>query len=109
MEYIEKYYRRIIGLVSELYHDEFSKTTPGHCMKVTGLRKTELEILWEDIVSKYPHINTFIVSSNGETDSTKFISATKLIELRNSEEKPLLILIPANSRTCGKSRFGLYR
>ncbi|WP_297085441.1 ATP-binding protein [uncultured Draconibacterium sp.] len=106
MNYIERYYTRIIALVSELYHDEFVKTTPGHCMKITGLRKTELEVLWEDIVSKYPHINTFIVSSNGEVDNTKFISATKLIELRNSEEQPLLILIPANSRTAAEDSYG---
>lgn len=106
MNYIEKYYKRIIGLVSELYHDEFTKTSSGHCMKITGLRKAELEVLWEDITAKYPHINTFIVSSNGETDTTKFISATKLIELRNSEEKPLLILIPANSRTAAEDSYG---
>lgn len=106
MNYIETYYNRIIGLVSELYHDEFAKTTSGHCMKITGLRKAELEILWEDITDKYPHLKTFIISSNGETDTSKYVSATKLIELRNSEDSPLLILVPANSRTAAEDSYG---
>ena len=92
MNFVEKYYSKIITLVSELYDSEFKKTTAGHCMKITGLRQNELQLLWTDITGKYPHIDTFIVSENGANEDEKYISATKLIELRNSEEKPLLIL-----------------
>ncbi len=106
MDYIQKYYTRIIALVSELYHNEFSKTTPGNCMKITGLRQSELELLWDDIKAKYSHIDTFIIAANGESNNTKYISATKLIELRNKEERPLLILIPANSRTAAEDSYG---
>lgn len=106
MDYIKTYYSRIIALVTELNHDEFKKTTPGHCMKITGLRQEELQILWDDIKSKYPHIDTFIISENGIADNEKFISATKLIELRNSEERPLLVLIPANSITAAEDSYG---
>lgn len=106
MDYIQIYYKNIIALVTELYHDEFSKTTPGYCMKITGLRQVELELLWDRIVAKYPHIDTFIVSENGEKVKHKYISATKLIEKRNSEEKPLLILVPANSRTAAEDSYG---
>ena len=106
MNFIEKYYSRIISLVSELYDNEFKKTTPGHCMKITGLRQNELNLLWKDITDKYPHVDTFIISEDGLNKDDKYISATKLIELRNSEERPLLILIPANSRTAAEDSYG---
>lgn len=106
MKYIDSYYSRIIALVTELYHQEFNRKTPGHCMKITGLRQHELELLWDDITTKYSHLNTFVISANGEADNNKYITATKLIEFRNMEDKPLLILIPANSRTAAEDSYG---
>src|SRR5690554_5137686 len=95
---INTYYQRIIDLILELYHDDLSKAIPGHCMKITGLGLTELEFLWEMIREKYSNINTYIVSDDSATDE-KFITATKLIEFRNRQDAPLLVLIPSNSRT----------
>lgn len=106
MKFIDNYYSRIIALVTKLYHQEFNRTTPGHCMKITGLRQNELELLWDSITTKYTHLNTFIISSNGEADNSKYITATKLIEYRNKEDKPLLILVPANSRTAAEDSYG---
>ena len=106
MIYIDNYYSRIIALVTELYHHEFNRTTPGHCMKITGLRQNELELLWDSITTKYTHLNTFIISANGEADNSKYITATKLIEYRNKEDKPLLMLVPANSRTAAEDSYG---
>ncbi|MBU3123939.1 ATP-binding protein [Sinomicrobium sp. 2019215] len=102
---INTYYKRIIDLVLELHKADFGNAIPGHCMKITGLGLNELEFLWDIIHDEYPAIDTFIVSeeSNG---SDKFISATKLVELRNKQEAPLLVLIPSNSRTAAEDSYG---
>ena len=102
---INTYYKRIIDLILELHNADLANALPGHCMKITGLGLKELEFLWEIIRDKYPAIDTFIVSeeSNG---SDKFISATKLVELRNKQENPLLVLIPSNTRTAAEDSYG---
>ena len=102
---INTYYQRIIDLILELYHDDLSKAIPGHCMKITGLGLTELEFLWGLIKEKYSNINTFIVSDTSATEE-RFITATKLIELRNKQDAPLLVLIPSNSRTSAEDSYG---
>ncbi|MHA6279349.1 methylation-associated defense system ATP-binding protein MAD8 [Salinimicrobium sp. CAU 1759] len=102
---INTYYQRIIDLILELYHDDLSKAIPGHCMKITGLGLTELEFLWELIREKYSNINTFIINDSSSTED-RFITATKLIELRNKQDAPLLVLIPSNSRTSAEDSYG---
>ncbi|NML38184.1 ATP-binding protein [Chitinophaga sp. G-6-1-13] len=102
---INTYYQRIIDLILELYHDDLSKAIPGHCMKITGLGLAEVKFLWRQIKEKYSNINTFIVSGDVPADE-RFISATKLIELRNKQDAPLLVLIPSNSRTSAEDSYG---
>jgi hypothetical protein len=103
---INTYYSRIINLIIELYHSEFETASAGHCMKITGLSEKELNPLWYMLNEKYPHLATYIISENFTSESEKFLSATKLIELRNQHDKPLLILIPANSRTAAEDSYG---
>lgn len=102
---ISKYYQRIIDLTLELYHEDLSKAIPGHCMKITGLGLSELEFLWDLIQKKYENVNTFIVSDDF-SNNKRFITATKLIELRNKKDAPLLVLIPSNSRTSAEDSYG---
>ncbi|WP_109098586.1 ATP-binding protein [Aquimarina sp. AU58] len=102
---INTYYRRITTLILELHQDDFESAVAGHCMKITGMGKSELEYLWEEINKKHQHLDLFIVAENDIVDS-RYISATKLIELRNKQDKPLLILIPSNSRTAAEDSYG---
>ena len=54
---------------------------------------------------KNKHLDLYIVSESEKSDE-RYISATKLIELRNKQDKPLLILIPSNSRTAAEDSYG---
>lgn len=99
------YYKKIIDLILQLHKEDLSNAIAGHCMKITGLGINELDFLWSIIHNQYPNIDTFIVSEEGNT-SAKFISATKLIELRNKQDAPLLVLIPSNSRTAAEDSYG---
>jgi DNA phosphorothioation-dependent restriction protein DptH len=102
---VNTYYQKIIDLVLELYQTEFSNASQGHCMKITGLGINEVEYFWGILKSKFKNISSFIVSDDVKTD-VKYITATKLIELRNKQESPLLILIPSNSRTAAEDSYG---
>lgn len=101
---VNTYYQKIISLVLELYHEELSSTSAGHCMKITGFGSNELAYLWETIHTKYPNLEVYIIADDQSSD--RYISATKLIELRNKQENPLLVLIPSNSRTAAEDSYG---
>ena len=98
------YYSKIVSLIVKLHSDEFLNAKPGHCMKITGLGSEQLMILWNELKSQFKNIEVFIINEFEENDC--FISATKLIELRNNQNKPLLILIPANNRTAAEDSYG---
>lgn len=102
---INIYYKNIIETIIEEYDRDFKNAVPGHCMKITGLGSDEMEYLWDNISSRYGHIDTFIVAEEFNQEH-KYITATKLIELRNKQERPLLVLIPSNSRTAAEDSYG---
>jgi len=101
---INTYYKEIIDLILELHQVELQTAKPGHCMKISGMAFKELDALCDKINSQYPEIDTYIISEVSINE--KCISATKLIELRNNQSKPLLILIPSNSRTAAEDSYG---
>ena len=98
------YYEQFLSLILEEYNDEFSNAKAGHCMKITGLAVSELKELYNKINAGYSNLTTYILSD--EEKGEMFISATKLIELRNDLTFPLLILIPSNSRTSAEDSYG---
>ncbi|GIM57392.1 hypothetical protein CAPN006_17850 [Capnocytophaga canimorsus] len=101
---ISLYYRYIIDLIVELYKLELQDAKPGHCMKITGMGDNEMRMLWESLSEEFDNLDTFIIDEN--SSETPFISATKLIEFRNQQRKPLLVLIPSNSRTAAEDSYG---
>lgn len=101
---INTYYREIIELIIDLHQEELQNAKPGHCMKISGLAFKELNALCDKINNVFPDIDTYIISEIHTNE--KCISATKLIELRNNQSKPLLILIPSNSRTAAEDSYG---
>lgn len=102
---INIYFKRIIDQILELHKSDFENAQPGHCMKITGLGGEELLFLWKLMRKEFPKIETFIVSDE-TVRGEQFISATKLVELRNKQEAPLLVLIPSNSRTAAEDSYG---
>lgn len=101
---ISNYYKRVISLVLDVNFQELSECKPGHCMKITGFGLSEFDYMWDLISVKFTNLDVFIISDNQNTE--KFITATKLIEFRNKQEKPLLVLIPSNIRTAAEDSYG---
>ncbi len=104
---ISTYYYKIIDLFLEEYEIEFNGAAKGHCMKVTSLGISETLALWNKINDKFPTLNCYILSKDvGASGNSKFISDSKLIEYRNQQTDPLLILIPANNLSSTEDSFG---
>ena len=101
---ITLYYQYIIDLIVDIYKNELQEAKPGHCMKITGMGTEEMLLLWEAISTKFKNIDTFII--NEHKCEEPYISATKLIELRNQQRKPLLVLIPTYNRTAAEDSYG---
>ncbi|WP_417558324.1 methylation-associated defense system ATP-binding protein MAD8 [Mesoflavibacter zeaxanthinifaciens] len=102
---INTYYKKVTQLITELHQEDFQNASAGHCMKITGLGSNELEFLYGLLKTSYNHLDIYIVSEK-ENAGDKYISATKLIELRNKQDNPLLILIPSSSRTAAEDSYG---
>ena len=104
MDLTSLYYEKFLALIVDCYRDDLKQAKPGHCMKVTGLAINELKQLLPLIKPINSDLQIFILSDT-ETGED-YIHATKLIELRNNNEHPLLVLIPANSRTSAEDSYG---
>lgn len=73
-------------------------------MKIEGLPLSEMQKLIRLIRPLNPELLLYILSDT--LTGEDYIHATKLIELRNNPEKPLLVLIPANSSTSAEDSYG---
>ncbi|MBL7968429.1 MAG: ATP-binding protein [Prolixibacteraceae bacterium] len=104
MELSQLYYQLLLSLILDEYKDEFINAKPGHCMKITGLALRELQPLCAAVRALPGDLQTYILSD--EIKGDEYISANKLIEFRNDDSLPLLILIPSNSRTSTEDSYG---
>ncbi|MCW3084040.1 MAG: hypothetical protein JWP12_1406 [Bacteroidetes bacterium] len=104
MNLTQKYYEYIVELIISKYDNEFKSAIPGHCIKVTGLGTDQVHGLLNKLRTSYVNLDTFILSD--KLSGNEYVSPTKLIELRNNEAKPLLVIIPANNRTAAEDSFG---
>lgn len=104
MELSQFYYQLLLSLILDEYKEEFINAKPGHCMKITGLAMRELQPLCATVRALPGNLQTYILSEDKQGD--EYISANKLIEFRNNDTLPLLILIPSNSRTSTEDSYG---
>lgn len=98
------YYKHFLQHVISSYETDLKQAKPGDCLKITGLALPELTTLIGDIRKVNSNLLVYILSD--DLKGSDYISATKLIELRNSASQPLLMLIPAGSRTSAEDSYG---
>ena len=98
------YYSKFLSLLVSNYESQIKGAKPGHCMKIEGLPLSEMQKLIGLLRPLNSDLLLYILSD--ELTGEDYIHATKLIELRNNPEKPLLVLIPANSSTPAEDSYG---
>lgn len=98
------YYSKFLALIVSCYENQIKGAKPGHCMKIEGLPLSEMQKLIGMLRPLNQDLLLYILSDTLKGED--YIHATKLIELRNNPEKPLLILIPVNSSTSAEDSYG---
>lgn len=104
MDFTTLYYSKFLQFFVGYYREEIKQAKTGHCMKVTGFAESELQTLIGLIRPINPSARVFILSD--EKTGQDYIHASKLIEMRNDNGEPLIILIPSNSRTSAEDSYG---
>ena len=106
MQNIQKLYREELRRsVLEEFSGDFSEASAGTCMKLTGLPLDDLVAIREMIVRDYPSLKV-VVLTDGGFSADYAITATKLIELRNMGQDPILVLIPSALQTPAEDSYG---
>ena len=105
MEHISLYIKKVIRVLLSVHEKELKEACSGHCMKITGLALEDLKYLHAEVVKIVPQLKVLIVGEDTNGDD-RFVTATKLIEYRNQNAQPLLILIPLESRTAAEDSYG---
>jgi hypothetical protein len=105
MTLTQEYYSQILNLIYNKYQSTWEKAKPGHCIKLTGLPEAQLLELQEKVRLLNSEMDCFVVNDK-KADNIRYISATKLIELRNNEHRALFALIPTNSHTAAEDSYG---
>lgn len=98
------YYGKLIDLLYNQYETIWENASAGHCMKLSGLPETQLLILQNKVRALNPDMDCFVINET-KADNLQYISATRLIELRNNESRPLFALIPINTRTAAEDSY----
>jgi DNA phosphorothioation-dependent restriction protein DptH len=104
MVHTEIYYNYVIELLLEKYNKEFVNAKPGHCIKISGFPQQHLKDLLIRLKNDFSNIQSYILSD--KSSGLEYITATKLIELRNQEEYALAVIVPVNNRTAAEDSFG---
>lgn len=98
------FYDKFLQFVVDRFSPAIKQAEGGHCLKLTGLALAQLQSLIAPLRKAAPGGDIFIVSD--ELSGPDVIGASKLIELRNDASRPLVALIPANSRTAAEDSYG---
>ncbi len=99
------YQQLLSEILTNQLSDAIEKAEPGHCMRIEGLPYEVLDTIGSALQNIVNDAKVVLLSNSPKKSYE--VSATKLIELRNTAEDshPLLVLIPSNLRTAAEDSF----
>lgn len=85
---------------------------PGHCMRVGGLDAELAARLTRGLRGAVPDAQVHVLAVRAEDGDDRFISSTKLVELRNPDEQgrlrpPLLVFVPPGTKASAEDSFSV--
>ena len=105
LNFQHRYHEELRNAIIRKFAKIFVQATPGTCLKLSNLSLDDMIELRNAISAKYPKLHIVILAEEDDP-SKNYVSATHLIELRNSEEYALLALIPAGLQTPAEDSYG---
>lgn len=94
-------------VVAVRLRDMLIDKAPGHCAQITDLSDSVLEYACRELRSLCAGlIEGYLLSNRTRDERTEIeITATKLVERRNAEERVVVVFIPPNLRTAAEDSF----
>ncbi|WP_055526642.1 methylation-associated defense system ATP-binding protein MAD8 [Streptomyces graminilatus] len=85
---------------------------PGHCMRAGGLDAELAARLTRGLRAAVPDAQVYVLAVREEDGDDRFISSTKLVELRNPDEQgrlrsPLLVFVPPGTKASAEDSFSV--
>jgi DNA phosphorothioation-dependent restriction protein DptH len=99
--------RRVLAeAVRETITHRLAEARPGHCLRVSTLPETVMHNLCADLTANHPGADVVLLLGPWQQPSAPWqVSATRLIELRNAEARPLLVFVPPGIKTAAEDSF----
>ena len=99
------YHEELRNAIARKFAKVFIQATRGTCLKLSNLSLDDMIALRKSLSEKYSDLMIVILAEQDDS-SQGYVSATHLIELRNSEEQALLALIPSGLQTPAEDSYG---
>jgi len=92
--------------VKNLVSPILASSRPGHCLRISALSETVMRQVCAELNLAGLDVDiVFILSPRQTAEAPWQISATRLIELRNEEKRPLLAFIPPGLKAAAEDSF----
>lgn len=98
----------LTAAVIDLITPILSVSNPGHCLRISSLSETVMRYVCAELNQAELNVDIVFILSPRQTAETPWqISATRLIELRNEEKRPLLAFIPPGLKAAAEDSFDI--
>lgn len=98
-------YKYLTEIILDDLQEVIAKRGVGHCIQVTDLPFSLLENTCQELRQKPIRCEAYVL--NAKSEKPWQITATKLIERRNSPDSVLVLFIPPELRTTAEDSFGI--
>ncbi|MDM8520301.1 hypothetical protein QUF64_09655 [Anaerolineales bacterium HSG6] len=93
-------------VVREVVSQRLKQSRPGHCLRINALPKAVMEKLCEQMNRNGISADVVLLLGPHEQPTQPWqVTATRLIELRNAENRPLLALVPPGLKAAAEDSF----
>lgn len=92
--------------VHQVIAEELQKSKPGHCLRVSAVPEAVMQRLCAEFNANGVDANVVLLLGPQQKPQAAWqITATRLIELRNEEQRPLLAFIPPGLKAAAEDSF----
>jgi len=101
-------HQKISQVVAHDIESRLINSLPGHCLRISTLPESIMYQLCASFNEKRVKADVVLLISPGQKSEEFWqVSASRLVELRNNQEKPLLVFIPPGIKTAAEDSFDI--
>ena len=99
--------RRVLAeAVRETINSRLAEAQPGHSLRISTLPEAVMHDLCADLNANHPVADVVLLLGPWQQPAAPWqVSATRLVELRNAEARPLLVFVPPGIKTAAEDSF----